>query len=124
MKASELAAKDEELQCCRDSFRVRDEYVESVTRLFRRKYEAFLDELRDNLNVPLRSLIEKFWSMKAESSEDNLKEFLGCFKLYAKKFDQVITNIERMPTNDLIGKLTLTTKSMPMGIIRRMQISF
>jgi hypothetical protein len=68
-----------------------------------KKYEQFIDELRENLNDPLKQLIQKFWSMRNESTEENLKEFLSYFKHYAKKFDQIINNIENMPKNDLIG---------------------
>lgn len=104
MKANELAAKDEELQFYRNCYHVQQDYIQAVMELFRSKYEAFIGELRDNLNVPLRALIDKFWQMKAETTEANLKEFLGYFKHYAKKFDEVITCIEQMPNNDLIGK--------------------
>ncbi len=53
--------------------------------LFMKKYEQFIDELKENLNVPLKHLIEKFWIMKNESTEQTLKEFLSYFKNYAKK---------------------------------------
>lgn len=104
MRANELAAKDEELQFYRSSYQVQRDYIQAVMELFRSKYEAFLGELRENLNVPLRALIDKFWQMKAEASEVNLKEFLGYFKHYAKKFEEVIACIEQMPNNDLIGE--------------------
>lgn len=68
-----------------------------------KKYEQFIDELRGHINVPLKHLIDKFWAMKTDTSEENLKEFLAYFKNYAKKFDLVISNIENMPNNDLIG---------------------
>ena len=71
--------------------------------LFHKKYQQFIDELRTNLNEPLRQLIQKFWFMKSESSEQSLKDFLGFFKHCANKFNQVIDNIEHMPDKDLVG---------------------
>lgn len=104
MRSNELAAAEEEIKFYRASYAAQRDYIESVMNLFMKKYEGFIEELRDNLNVPLRSLIDKFWQMKSDSTEENLKEFLGIFKHYAKKLDMVISNIESMPANDLISK--------------------
>ena len=59
-----------------------------------KKYSEFLSELKSNLTEPLKSLVENFWQMKSQSTEENLKEFLCSFKNYAKKFEQVIGQIE------------------------------
>lgn len=103
IKSNELCALEEEIEFYRSSYSTQKSYIESVMHLFMKKYEHFIEELQVNLSVPLKSLIERFWIMKTESSEENLKEFLSFFKHYAKKFEQTLENIENMPKNDLIG---------------------
>jgi hypothetical protein len=108
MKAIECNAMNEELKFYRSCYSTQKNYVESVMNLFKTNYEQFVDALRKNFNEPLRILIEKFWHMKEESTESSLKEFLGLFKVYAKKFETVLLNIDNMPKCDLISS-TFTT---------------
>lgn len=103
MKSNQLAAANEELEFYRSCFSVQKDYIESVMKLFMAKYEGFIGELKENLNGPLLALISKFWSLKEEVNEVNLKEFLAFFTQYAKKFEEVIGHVESMPANDLIG---------------------
>lgn len=103
MKSLELAGLNEEVKFYRSSYKVQKTYIESVISLFKTKYEQFLEELKQNFNDPLRTLIKKFWLMKDDSTEQNLKEFLGLFKVYAKKFENVLQSIEDMPKYDLIS---------------------
>jgi hypothetical protein len=90
MKSLECASMNEELKFYRSSYGLQKSYVESIITLFRIKYEQFIGELRENFYEPLRLLIGKFWQMKSDSSELNLKEFLNTFKLHAKKFERIL----------------------------------
>lgn len=103
MKSLELAGLNEEVKFYRSSYKVQKTYIESVISLFKTKYEQFLEELKQNFNDPLRTLIKNFWRMKEDSTEQNLKDFLGLFKAYAKKFENVLQSIENMPKYDLIS---------------------
>jgi hypothetical protein len=102
MKKLECTAVDEELKFYRSSYSVQRFYIESVMDLFKIKYEAFIAELNESFNQPLTLLIEKFWQMKNDSTESNLKEFLGLFKAYAKRFETVLRNFDLLPKSDLI----------------------
>lgn len=102
MKTMEYAALSEELKFYRSCYSVQKTYVDSVMSLFRTKYEQFIQELNESFNQPLRLLINKFWQMKDQSTEDNLKEFLGLFKSYAKRFDSILDSFELLPRSDLI----------------------
>lgn len=103
MKGLESASFSEEIKFYRSCYSLQKSYIESVIHLFKEKYEQFVQELSDNLNEPLRCLIDKFWLMKENSTEENLKEFLGLFKSYAKKLDKVLKSFESMPSQDLIS---------------------
>ena len=102
MKSLESLAFNEELKFYRQCYSIQRSYIESVMNLFRVKFEQFITEIRDSFSAPLKALIEKFWLMKNESTEENLKDFLGFFKLHAKKFDSILENMEKLPENDLI----------------------
>ena len=103
MKCLECAALNEELKFYRLSHSTQKSYVESAMNLLKSNYEQFMDLLKKNFNEPLRILIEKFWQMKQDATESSLKEFLGIFKIYAKKFETILTNLDNMPKYDLIA---------------------
>ena len=86
MKSLECASMNEELKFYRSCYSLQKSYVESVMTLFQTKYEKFINELNESFNQPLTILIDKFWQMKNQSTEDNLKEFLGLFKVYLPKY--------------------------------------
>ncbi len=102
MKTVECAALSEEIKFYRSCYAIQKEYIDSVMHLFKSKYEQFINELNQNFNEPLNMLIRKFWQMRDESTEENLKEFLGLFKAYAQKFDTILKNFELMPKSDLV----------------------
>ncbi len=104
MKGLETAAYNEELKFYRSCYSIQKSYVESIMQLFKSKYEQFINELIEHFSQPLRVLIKKFWLLKEESSEENLKEFLGLFKVYGKKFEKLLDNIDDMPKSDLINE--------------------
>ena len=93
MKSLECAALNEELTFYRSSYSLQKGYVESVMSLFKSKYEQFIQELRVHLSEPLLAIVNKFWRMRDDSTEDNLKDFLGLFKTHANKFEAIMTNV-------------------------------
>ena len=106
MKTLEVNALNEEVNFYRSSYSVQKSYIDSLMNLFKTKYYQFINELKENLNEPLRSLIHKFNLMKENSTEDNLKDFLHYFKLYSKKFDKILNNMDQcLPDadQDMIG---------------------
>ncbi|CAF0910568.1 unnamed protein product [Brachionus calyciflorus] len=103
MKTQECTALNEELTFYRSCYSVQKSYVESITDLFRSKYEQFIKELTENIRDPLKILINKFWLMKEKSTEDNLKEFLSLFKSYTKIFDKVIQSFEFIPNDNVVN---------------------
>ncbi|RNA15365.1 Histone H5 [Brachionus plicatilis] len=104
MKSVECAALNEELDFYRSCYSLQKNYVESVTELFRAKYEQFVKELSETVRDPLRILIDKFWLMKESSTEENLKEFLGIFKNYVSTFNKVISNFDSIPNSETITR--------------------
>ncbi len=103
MRTNQLAATDQELQFYRQTYSVHKGYVNSVMQLFANKYSEFVDELRVNLTDPVKVLVDKFWLMKNETSEENLKEFLGLFKNYAKKFDLAVKGVEEVMAPEFVS---------------------
>jgi hypothetical protein len=103
MRTNQLAAADQELQFYRQTYSVHTDYVNSLMQLFADKYAGFVNELRVNLTEPVRVLVDKFWLMKTETSEENLKEFLGMFKNYAKKFDEVVKGVEEVMAPEFVS---------------------
>lgn len=104
MKSLECAALTEELGFYRSCYTLQKNYVHSVMELFRTKYEHFVKELSETVRDPLRILIDKFWLMKENSTEESLKEFLGIFKNYVRIFDKVVSNFDSIPNNDMITR--------------------
>lgn len=102
MKSLECMALNEELGFYRSCYSLQKDYVNSIMELFRSKYSQFVKELSETIRDPLRILIDKFWLMKENSTEQNFKEFLGLFKKYVHIFDKVITNFDSIPNNDII----------------------
>jgi hypothetical protein len=104
MKTLEIKALNEEIQFYRESYSIQKSYIDSLMNLFKLKYDQFLNELKENLNEPLRNLIQKFNSMKENSTEESLKEFLTYFKQYGRKFDKCLNQMDQcMPDQDLVG---------------------
>jgi hypothetical protein len=103
MKSQECIGLKEELKFYRSCYNIQKSYVDSVLTLFKDKYEEFLKDLRHQLADPLKYLIKKFWRMKDESNENNLKDFLADFKKCIKKFETIIGVMdEEIPQNDTI----------------------
>lgn len=103
MKNLECMALNEEVKFYRSSYSLQKSYIESVISSFKSKYQEFMNELEERLKQPLRTLIDKFWLMKNESNEENLREFLSYFKLNSTKFEEILKNFDQFPNNDLIN---------------------
>ena len=104
MQTLEIKALNEEVSFYRASYAVQKEYINSLMNLFRTKYMQFIAELKESLDEPIRNLMLKFNQMKEESSEENLKSFLAYFKVYSKKFEKILANMnDCLPSQDLIG---------------------
>ena len=105
MKNLEFTALNEEIKFYRGCYQLQKSYIESVMNSFKEKYQEFTRDLEFNLKETLKNLIDKFWLMKNESTEENLKEFLSYFKASSIKIEDVLKNFDQLPQNDLI-KLT------------------
>ena len=103
MRSLECLALNEEIKFYRSSYSLQKNYVESVINSFKARYEQFTNELQQSLKQPLNELIEKFWMMKNESTEDNLKQFLNYFKNNTKNFKDILKSLEQCPDRELIG---------------------
>ena len=99
MASLELASLNEELKFYRVCHAAQRDFTHQLTSLFRTGYSQFVNELSQGLSEPLRALIAKFWLMKNESSELNLKDFLGSFKTCAGKFETLLTGIDKIKTS-------------------------
>ncbi len=102
MKTLECLALNEELTFYRSCYAVQKGYIESVLNSFKAKYTEFTEHLKKTLESPLRVLIEKFWQMKNETTEVNLKAFLELFKQNSLYFNEILEKLEDFPKNNLI----------------------
>ena len=93
MSALQTSALNDELKFYRSSYGMQKSYIETVMNLFRLKYEQFLSELKLNLTEPLTSIVNNYWRMKEESSEETLKAFLNSFNDNASKFRDILNRI-------------------------------
>ena len=103
MRNLELTALNEEVKFYRATYSVQKSYIESVMNSFKEKYQEFTRELELSLREPLENLIDKFWQMKDQTTEENLKDFLNNFKLNSVKFQEILKNFELLPQSDLIN---------------------
>lgn len=102
MKNIENLAINEEIKFYRSCYALQKDYIESVINGFKCTYERFMNNLSENLKNPLTELISKFWKMKNESSEANLREFLQYFKETTCKFKTILEIFDQFPQNDAI----------------------
>ena len=107
MKSLECTALNEELAFYRSSYSLQKGYIESVMNLFKSKYEQFIQDLRLHLSEPLLAIVAKFWRMKEDSTEENLKDFLNLFKTHASKFETIMSNMSQLTAQNQ-DILTLT----------------
>jgi hypothetical protein len=103
MKNIENLAINEEIKFYRLSYTLQKSYIKSVIDGFKSTYEGFMADLAENLKYPLKELINKFWKMKNDSSEVNLREFLQYFKDITSKFNSILEILDQFPQNDVIA---------------------
>ena len=103
MRNLELQALNDEVKFYRETYSTQKSYIESVMNSFKEKHQEFTRELELGLKEPLQLLIDKFWQMKEETTEENLKEFLNSFKLNSSKFQVILKSFEQLPQNDIIN---------------------
>jgi hypothetical protein len=97
MKSVECAALMEELTFYRSTYSLQKRYIEELMDSFRKNFEQLENDLEISLGEPLKLLIEKFWRMKDDSTENNLKDFLGYFKANIEKFEKLLNALSQMP---------------------------